>query len=63
MAGHKKAQWRRADNLQARTKSSPQQTRRPRLLYTTSIVFKTLYTDRRRKREQSHEDPFKHPGD
>src|ERR1700730_6897986 len=50
-------------HLPARTKSNPQQTRRPRLLYTTSIVFKTLYTDRRWKREQSHEDPFKHPGD
>ena len=60
MAGHKKAQRRRAPTSLRRAKSSPHQTRMLRLLYTTSIVFRAT---QRWKREQAYDDPFRHPRD
>jgi len=63
MAGHKKAQRRRAPTSSGRAKSSPRQTRMLRLLYTTSILFKTPQTDGRWKREQAYDDPFRHRRD
>jgi hypothetical protein len=49
-----------APTSSGRAKSSPQQTRMLRLLYTTSIVFRAT---QRWKREQAYDDPFRHPRD
>ena len=46
-----------------RAKSSPHETRMLRLLYTTSILFRATQTDRRWKREQAYDYPFRHPRD
>jgi hypothetical protein len=59
MAGHKKAQWRRADIA----KSSPHETRMLRVLYTTSVLCRATQTDRRWKREQAYDNPFRDPRD
>ena len=56
-------QWRGIRKRNGVSESRPHETRMLGLLYTRSVLFNPPQTDRRWKREQAYDEPFRHPRD